>query len=171
MLPACGRCTKRNKPDGCVYHPAPLTKASNGDAAASEAMTPRINSFAIAFQSPSSRESAHEPLRSEPKRVKLTQSYEAPQSFAGFAAQPTSYSQDPVDTLRKPVTESLSCDDGVGFINQSAVLAENELSIGILPPNEDAVAAPRISQAQIDRGATVLTLFKDLPAITKYIDK
>jgi hypothetical protein len=69
------------------------------------------------------------------------------------------------------VNGSFSCDNGVGFINQSAVLAENELSIGILPPNEELVVAPRISQAQIDRGAVVLTLFKDLPAITKYIDK
>lgn len=25
-LPTCSRCTRRRKPDACVYHPAPLTK-------------------------------------------------------------------------------------------------------------------------------------------------
>jgi len=110
-------------------------------------------------------------MRSEPKRVKLTQAHESEQSFVGFSAQSVPCVQTTFDPLCKPVTESFSYDDSAGFINQSAVLAENELSIGILPPLDDAASTPRISQLQIDRGAVVLTMFKDLPAIMKYIDK
>ena len=58
-----------------------------------------------------------------------------------------------------------------GITNHSAVLTENESSIGILPPLIDSSPSSKISQSNIDRGASVLTLFKDLPTIRKYIDK
>lgn len=31
-LPTCGRCSRRNKPEACIYHPAPLTKARGSSA-------------------------------------------------------------------------------------------------------------------------------------------
>jgi hypothetical protein len=58
-----------------------------------------------------------------------------------------------------------------GITNHSAVLTENEPSIGILPPLIDSSPSSKISQSNIDRGASVLTLLKDLPTMRKYIDK
>jgi hypothetical protein len=70
-----------------------------------------------------------------------------------------------LEELRKPLSDS------AGFINHSAVLAEHELSIGIQSSNDDSTLVSKVSQLQIDRGAIVLTLFKDLSALGKYIEK
>lgn len=58
-----------------------------------------------------------------------------------------------------------------GFVHHHAILAENELSVGILPPNSEEASTSKVTQAQIDRGATVLGLLKDLPLFQKYIEK
>lgn len=81
------------------------------------------------------------------------------------------------EELRGPLSnhhiraDVLSYDNNSAFINHSAVLAENELSIGIQPTLSEATPMSIVSQSHIDRGATVLTLLKDLPLIQKYIDK
>jgi hypothetical protein len=62
-------------------------------------------------------------------------------------------------------------DTRAAFTNDNAVLAENELSIGIQPPIAGSMPTRSVSQAHIERGATVLTLLRDFPAIQKYIDK
>jgi hypothetical protein len=51
------------------------------------------------------------------------------------------------------------------------VLTENELSIGILPQNGETIPLSRVSQSQVDRGATVLTLLNDFASIQRYIEK
>jgi hypothetical protein len=82
-----------------------------------------------------------------------------------------------LEELRKPLSDTgtqadvLSFDNSAGFINHSAVLAEHELSIGIQSSNDDSTLVSKVSQLQIDRGAIVLTLFKDLSALGKYIEK
>lgn len=38
--PVCGRCARRNKPDQCVYHPAPLTKPRQSPGAQKISVTP-----------------------------------------------------------------------------------------------------------------------------------
>lgn len=58
-----------------------------------------------------------------------------------------------------------------GITSHSAVLTENECEIGILPPLVDFSPSSEISQPNIDRGASVLALLKDLPTMRKYIDK
>ena len=172
-----GRCAKRNKPDQCVYHPAPLTKAPNFHDATSYAGSPRVNSFSTAYQSPSDRGTASDSFYSEPKRVKRTGAFEPVLSLSDHPAHSASHRSRPSEELCKPLSgdsvsaEALGFENGAGFINQSAVLVEHELSIGIQPPNDDTATMASVSQSHIDRGAVVLTLFTDLPAIEKYIDK
>lgn len=168
MMPACGRCAKRNKPDQCVYHPAPLTKNAHASA---EAASPRVNSFSIASQSPSSRDSTNESLQHGAKRMKVKSLCEPQLSFAGLPHQPERHSHTAFDALQKPINGSFNVGDGAGFISSSSILAEHELSIGIQPPHEDHLGLSSVSQSQIDRGAVVLTLFQDLADIKKYIKK
>jgi hypothetical protein len=160
------RCAKRNKPDQCVYHPAPLTKGQTPHDTNSDQSSPRVNSFGTAYQSLSEREISRDSIYPAPKRVKLTEAF-----------QSQSQKQNVFDELHKPLPDesiredALRFDNGAGFINHSAVLAEHELSIGIQPPNDDTTPISKVSQLQIDRGATVLTLLRDLQAIERYIDK
>jgi hypothetical protein len=173
-MPNCGRCAKRNKPDQCVYHPAPLTKAASPQDVNSDQSSPRVNSFSTAYQSSSDREVIYEASYPVAKRVKRTESAQPVLNLVGLPVQPESYT---VEEISKPVSHdstqanTLSFDNSAGFINHSAVLAEYELSIGIQPPNTDGASTPKISQAYIDRGAAVLTLLRDFSAIEKYIDK
>ncbi|KAI8931330.1 hypothetical protein NX059_011671 [Plenodomus lindquistii] len=62
-------------------------------------------------------------------------------------------------------------DNKAAFINDFAVLAENELSIGIQPPRLYTPPVSQVTQAHIERGAAVLTLLKDFQGIQRYIDK
>jgi hypothetical protein len=125
-----------------------------------------VNSFSAAYKSPSDREIDRDSIYPAPKRVKLAE-----------ALQPASQERDIFDELHKPLSSgtireiALSFDDSAGFTNHSAVLAEHELSIGIRLSNDDSTPISKVSQLHIDRGATVLTLLKDLPAIENYIDK
>ena len=74
--------------------------------------------------------------------------------------------------LRNQVgTDFSGFDSGAAFVHHSSVLMENELGIGILPQNDAAVPLSRVSQSQIDRGATVLTLLEDFAGIQRYIEK
>jgi hypothetical protein len=125
-----------------------------------------VNSFSTAYQSPSDREIGCDSIYPAPKRVKLTETL-----------QPASQERNIFEELHKPLSsgtsreDALGFDDSAGFTNHSAVLAEHELSIGIRPPNDDCTPISKVSQLHIDRGATVLTLLQDLPAIEGYIDK
>lgn len=91
--------------------------------------------------------------------------------------QPWIESQRTIEELRRPLPDHhvradvLSFDNRSAFINHSAVLAENELSIGIQPPNAESTPMSKVSQSHIDRGAIVLTLLKDMPILQKYINK
>jgi hypothetical protein len=68
-------------------------------------------------------------------------------------------------------TDVSSLDNGAAFVHHSSVLTENELSIGILPQNGETIPLSRVSQSQVDRGATVLTLLNDFASIQRYIEK
>jgi hypothetical protein len=142
-----------------------LTKAQTPHDTNSDQSSPRVNSFSTAYQSQSDREIGCDSIYPAPKRVKLTETL-----------QPASQERDIFEELNKPLSDgtvredALSFDNSAGFTNHSAVLAEHELSIGIRPPNDDSTSIS-VSQLHIDRGATVLTVLQDLPAIEKYIDK
>jgi hypothetical protein len=178
LILICRRCAKRNKSDQCLYHPAPLTKGPKShDNNPNSSGNPRVNSFSAAYQSPSSREVVRDIIYPEAKRLKETESL----SFTPSVDIPSISTQPKVDQafeeLRKSLSDSgtqadaLGFDNGAGFINHSAVLAEHELSIGIQLSSDDKIPASNVSQLQIDRGAIVLTLFKDLSAVGKYIEK
>jgi hypothetical protein len=66
-------------------------------------------------------------------------------------------------------TDAQNFDSGAGFVHHSAVLAEHEQSIGLTPPESNTGSGA--SQTQIDEGAALLTLLRDLPSIQRYIDK
>jgi hypothetical protein len=143
-----------------------LTKAQTPHDTNSDQSSPRVNSFSAAYQSPSDREIGRDSIYPTPKRVKLTETL-----------KPTSQERDVFEELHKPLSDGgirediFSFDNTAGFTNHSAVLAEHELSIGIRPPNDGTIPVSTVSQLHIDRGATVLTVLKDLPAIERYIDK
>jgi hypothetical protein len=177
MRTDCCRCAKRNKPEQCVYHPAPLTKAPIHQDTSSDKSSPRVNSFSTAYLSPSYRELSGDSSYPEPKRVKRTETVQYALSLDGLPEKHEPQTKRAFEELGRPLSDStlqadaLGFDNGAGFIHQSAILAENELSIGIQPPNMDTTMMSKVSQLHIDRGAAVLTLLKDIQSIKKYIDK
>jgi hypothetical protein len=151
-----------------------LTKLPTPQDPPSDASSPRVNSFSTAYHSPADRAAPRDSFGPEPKRVKYT-AHQPVYVHEGILALPAS--PESVEDLRKPLpatnlqANSLGFDQDANFISHSAVLAENELSVGIQSLNSGAMPTSKATQMQIDRGATVLTLLKDLPAIEKYIDK
>ncbi|KAF1840198.1 uncharacterized protein K460DRAFT_348380 [Cucurbitaria berberidis CBS 394.84] len=207
MLPTCGRCARRNKPEQCVYHPAPLTKRTTiptPQCTSSDQSSPELNSFSTLFHTGSERSSNRTPSDFEldsarrngvfgslpalvqsvecnsvsiPRAV-LNQYDEFVPRFSRASSLPAqSWSQSQQSTERRPLpddqirADALDFDSRSAFINHNAILAENELSIGIQPPSADSTPMSKVSQSHIDSGAAVLTLLKDLPTIQKYIDK
>jgi hypothetical protein len=174
----CERCAKRNKPDQCVYHPAPLTKGPTPQDSNSDQSSPRVNSFSTACHlSPSDYGVNRDLVYPESKRVKRAGAFQPGLSPDRLERQAERHDQHNLEDICKPLSgpgiraDALSYDTGAGFINHSAVLAEHELSIGIEPQNGDTVPQAKVSQLQIDRGAAVLKLFRDLQATEKYIEK
>jgi hypothetical protein len=133
-----------------------------------------VNSFSTAYQSLSDRESLHDTVYPDAKRVKRTDTI---QPVVSLPRQAESQGPIGLEDLTRSLSdhavrkEALGFDDNAGFINHSAVLAEHELSIGIQPPNADVASTPRVSQLHIERGAAVLTSLRDLASIEKYIEK
>ncbi|KAH3920376.1 hypothetical protein HBH56_003700 [Parastagonospora nodorum] len=178
MMPNCGRCVKRNKQDQCVYHPAPLTKGPTPQDSNSDESSPRVNNFSTAYQSPSYHNLHRDSVYPEAKRLKRTKAFAptfSPESL--LSKQTASYDRQSSEDVQKSIldhsirTDTLGFDSSAGFIDHSAVLAEHELSIGIHSSKDVSTPIPKVSQAQIDRGAAVLSLLNDLPAFEKYIDK
>jgi hypothetical protein len=136
-----------------------------------------VNSFSTAYQSPSYRELSGDSFYPEPKRVKRTETVQYALSLDGLPEKYEPQTKRAFEELGRPLSDSTlqadapGFDNGAGFIHQSAILAENELSIGIQPPNTDTTMMSKVSQLHIDRGAAVLTLLKDIQSIKKYIDK
>lgn len=179
MMPTCGRCAKRGKPDQCLYHPAPLTKASTSHKANSEKSSPRLNSFSIAYQSPSDLATGIPDGRHVAKRARTLNPSEAPTLLdaASYGADPPNYTT--FEGLGKILSggcvrpDAFDYDNKAGLLSHSAVLAEHELSIGInmQPSGGASTSAAKVSQRYIEQGAAVLTLFKDFSAMQKYIEK
>jgi hypothetical protein len=176
MITNSSRCAKRNKPDQCVYHPAPLTKAATPQDT-SDSESPRVNSFSTLYQSPLTCDVTSETYYPDPKRVKRTGDLQSVHRLDIGSEKRDTQRQQAFEELHKPLLSdssqvgALGFDDSAGFISHSAILAENELSVGIQPSNDGMLAISKVSQSQIDRGATVLTLLSDISTIQKYIDK
>lgn len=189
MMPHCGRCVKKGKTDKCVYHPAPLTKAGvvkpQVEDGRRERRTPRDvgnETAAAAYLDHLGRSSRSTSFSGLGASV---QSVNGPP-----ASTPTSFSvslgqQSPSRPVTLPLKEVMAKPQGPAsdqfsppgilrstnvdsFISHSAVLAENESSIGLSPP---VPTESNVSALHIDKGAAVLFLFKDLDSTQKYIDK
>jgi hypothetical protein len=176
MFANCDRCAKRNKPDQCVYHPAPLTKASTTQDTFDN-NSPRVNTFSTLGQSPLNNDVTSELYYPGTKRVKRPEDSQFVLSLDEPLELWETQPQRSFQEIQRPLLDdhsqvgALGFDDSAGFISHSAILAENELSVGIQPPNDGTLAISKVPRLQVDRGATVLTLLNDLPTLQKYIDK
>lgn len=194
MMPHCGRCVKKNKTDKCVYHPAPLSKSATKARLQSGQVGTGVLLERPSHQPPSATSQVSTPV----DYVTFLQHTSRPTSFPSFAnfvqpestfttSTPDSFLKSPSHKPEQPVImpqvtvepRELPADritqldpqrfeNGASFISHSAVLAENESSIGLSPPGS---CAPRVSQAHIEKGAAVLLLLQDLSSIQKYVEK
>jgi hypothetical protein len=172
MMPACGRCTRRNKTDKCVYHPAPLTKTATiptpepSDCTSSIVASQDLNATTLStlLFPPFDASSA---IQSRVTRA------------SSLPAQPSSNTPPRLDDFRRPLpndqafSESIDSQQVTEFISHSAILAENELSIGILPgaQGSEPPTSSQVPQTHVEKGALVLALLSDLPIFEKYIEK
>lgn len=178
MMPNCGRCAKRGKPDQCVYHPAPLTKAPSDDAHP-EKCSPRLNSFSATYQTSSTREIGTDDGIHVAKRARMSDGAKTPSLTDAVSLRAGQSTYTAFEGLSKPLLggcarpDAFEYDNRAGLLSHSAVLAENELSIGISiqPSRGSSIPAAKIPQRYIEQGAVVLTLFQDFPAMQKYIEK
>jgi hypothetical protein len=183
------RCAKRNKPDQCLYHPAPLTKATTPQTPYSDDSSPAMNSFSILYSPVPNKGATDISLRrglKHAKRIETVQSasYVSTQLQAALLDSTADLPYNPYTPDSQPISQQAympspqyqradarSFDNEDGFINHSAVLAEHEFSIGIQPLGCDATCRSEISQSHIDKGVAVLTVLKNFPVIQKYVDK
>jgi hypothetical protein len=200
MKPHCGRCSRRGKTEQCVYHPAPLTKAATASTSPapqpSQSSPNQISQnkmqsegleyvpvFSPGIRPPTSpMQSLRYNSSSTPSA--FTNSLDGlpqlkrfrPNDVSGQVFPSSAINQQEMDLCRplpdhQVSVDAQSFDMKAGITNHFAVLAENESSIGILPPLIDSSRSSEISRSNIDRGASVLTLLKDLPILRKYINK
>lgn len=184
-MPNCGRCVKRGKLDKCVYHPAPLTKS--GAATPRRIASPCQPPFSMedertSSQSPS--QTGYLPTNSAyldhlastdrpksllpfPRSAQYERGFIASTSASLTQSQCNQADSKTVDRVTR--TDAQVMEDAAAFICHSAVVAENELSVGLSPP--ESMPGSRISQEHIERGVSVLVLLKDLPSIQNYINK
>ncbi|PVH96263.1 hypothetical protein DM02DRAFT_617345 [Periconia macrospinosa] len=172
MMPTCGRCQRRNRAEQCVYHPAPLTKTHQlPTPQASDSSSPTFVRQSVdidAVPAPALPPTRIDPSPTQHPRVSRASS---------LPAQPWSsiqYGQQSVEELRKPVprahVQARAISPSGTFIHHAAILAENELSVGIFPSNGETAPAI-IYRHDIQRGAACLTLLKDFPRCLRYIEK
>jgi hypothetical protein len=183
------RCAKRNKPDQCVYHPAPLTKATTPRTPCSDDSSPAINSFSILYSPALNKGATDISFRRDLKHARHIEavqsaSYVPTQLQAALLDSTANLPYSPYTPDSQPISQqarmpspqhqpgdACSFDIEDGFINHSAVLAEHEFSIGIQPLGCDSTCRSEVSQSHIDKGVAVLTVLKNFPVIQKYIDK
>lgn len=187
MMPTCGRCLRRNKPEQCVYHPAPLTKAlpipqatESTVSSPSETIAQKPDSYEI--ESNSSALPSYQPNASPIETLVFPpfddSSNPAPRACRASSLPTQAWStpnhgqglEDAQALLTDSQTRgaSLRFLETAGFVSHAAILAENELSFGIIPANLDS---PSIPASHVDKGALVLSMLKDLPIYNKYIEK
>ncbi|KAF2197230.1 hypothetical protein GQ43DRAFT_444426 [Delitschia confertaspora ATCC 74209] len=178
MMPTCGRCARRNRPEQCVYHPAPLTRKSTSiptpESSETTETPPPASVYPIAqpFDSTSllslQFSQYNDPPTVQP-RVPRASSLPA-------QLDPSTIHQHSLEEFRR---HNLTRDDqfqkSAAFVSHSAILFEHEDTIGVdLTPSsaecqDDHEHGP--SKSQIQRGASILALLKDLPTFDRYIDK
>ncbi|KAL1632681.1 hypothetical protein SLS56_003378 [Neofusicoccum ribis] len=152
IMPACGRCMRRNKQDQCVYHPAPLTRPRS-------TATPRLSEPVLSPPQTASPEAASPPTQP-------VTSASAPLSVA----DDDSNEQDLQNLAAADVRHHAGF---LGSTSYSAVLTENEGSLGLGQDEPDchSTSNPRISSVHIQKGVEILSLLKDMPIFDRYIQR
>ncbi|KAH7130564.1 hypothetical protein B0J11DRAFT_254779 [Dendryphion nanum] len=167
----CSRCARRQLQ--CIYHPAPLTKQSPPTPEATDSSP---STSIIASQEPSYDQTST--LRFPPFESNPVGNHRPPRA-SSLPAQPSLH-PGPLcmEDFRRPFPDNAATGDSIrfqqteAFISHSAILAENESSIGIQPlPLDVPLSSNKIPQSHIDKGAAILALLKDLPTYDKYIEK
>ncbi|KAK5109875.1 hypothetical protein LTR62_006482 [Meristemomyces frigidus] len=190
--PVCQRCAKRNKPDQCVYHPAPLTKPRGSPTLSGEKTHTTHRASPYPTTRPGRR---HSGLVSPPSSTGTTTHH--PTAFHPV----TSVTIDQLPDLPplKPALASLSSEDTrisssisvvntessmsyrerkVGFLgptSYSAIFTENQASLGASDPEDLFDPEPSetlpISPEKIQRGADVLAMLRDIPLYEKFMQR
>jgi len=203
MMPSCGRCTRRNKSDKCVYHPAPLTKTAiprhasldSNSVVAHESRghifddlvrgTYATTTDRDATRSPCATLSQPLPLISQLSEhnsiPEPEDAYDIVLSGIYRANSLPVSTQEPLQQLRLGQPSLLPTpnhrddthrrDNRAIFIDDFAVLTENELGIGIEPSDPGPLLTSCVTESHISSGVTVLTLLQDFQMIQKYIEK
>lgn len=178
-LPTCGRCARRGKPDQCVYHPAPLTKAKVPGVTRHRTSGSRSSSFPTqAIPQPSPTGLVSPPSSTDIRLHDFTAFRPVNGSTLGHplivetprtSNQGSSESHRTSAVLYTPDTMSLS-GTKTGFLGASSYSAdydEKQAGLGIDEPD----ASPRrsvspalhpISAELIHKGAEVLALLRDI---------
>lgn len=174
MMPTCGRCARRNRPEQCYYHEAPLTKSysiptpqSSEDTASSVLQSHELDNASV----PPIATQSFEPS----PQVTRPRVYRA----SSLPAQPWSSSTYSNESIRVPPPAdnprwaTLSLEQSAGFVYHSAVVAENERSLGIIQRNSGPAPdwMSNVTQLHIEKGVHPLIFLKDLPLYEKYLDK
>ncbi|KAF2165409.1 hypothetical protein M409DRAFT_24259 [Zasmidium cellare ATCC 36951] len=196
--PVCGRCARRNKPDQCIYHPAPLTKprTAPNNGPGPERTAPHRPSHVAPYQ-PLPLERHQSGLASPPCSTGTQQGQV--QDYAAFrpvnntslgqasviqspAPAHPSMAQTPLDErTRASSTASYTTPDSamsfrdsrtgfLGATSYSAVYTENP-TILEAPDIENAPDLPAISSDRIQQGAEVLSMLRDIPVYRKFTQR
>ncbi|ORY18115.1 hypothetical protein BCR34DRAFT_583051 [Clohesyomyces aquaticus] len=178
MMPTCGRCARRNKPEQCVYHPAPLTKTANLPTPQTVETTNSTPSVAATYDFNSANFSNlefpafEEPSRPHQPRVPRASSLPAQPWSTNYPSNSDDLSRRhpcyPDNTVRCS-SISWQFQQNSGFVSHTAILNENESSVGIY--SYAATDQRSVSQSQIDSGVAVLKLLKDFHQLEKYVEK
>lgn len=181
MLPICGRCRRRNRPELCVYHPAPLTKTlpQIPTPATSHGGTPGYASQ-YAPQAPDEASSlSPAAYTTQTSRIPPLSEAVPPRGLRATSLPPgrtsavlgTDEFQKEVLPNKLPDGDTFYSLGSDNFLSHVALLQENEGSIGIAPPASDTVLASNIPISHIDKGSLVLSLLQDLPLFERYMEK
>ncbi|KAK1063367.1 hypothetical protein LTR74_009523 [Friedmanniomyces endolithicus] len=181
--PVCGRCSRRDKPEQCIYHPAPLTKPRGSPGvgptrthsrASLERPSSGLASPPASTETSSLDSSAFRPVnhRVSLDRGAILQSPRPPMAPPSSEDKGTSRSA----SLASP-DGSMSFREGkVGFLgptSYSAVFSENPSSLGAGFPDEieDASDLGPIAPERIQQGAEILALLRDVPLYEKFTQR
>lgn len=152
MLPTCSRCARRNLPEQCVYHPAPLTRPKSDisvvpTSAASGLVspTPTLPSYQLP-----SLQTSERAARTETPATQPSESGSKPQE--------------------RELSEYLPSATGFfGATSSVALFADHTNSIRVETDVTSLCVPASVTAARIQRGMEVLALLSDVPFYEKMI--
>lgn len=196
--PVCGRCARRNKPDQCFYHPAPLTKTRSSPAPQRPLSTARRPS---SFSSRPVTDERHNhglaspPVSNTPSNHSIDISAfrsanGTPHNQPLFTQSPALRSNLPAPTTEEdrfsaasipytgPESASMSFRDSksgfLGPTSYNAVFTENPGSLSVITEAVDVDEHSRLPAVTVDKiqqGAEVLSMLSDIPTYRTFTQR